>query len=57
MEKVREANAQLPKRWTTGRTVHTSQWTLGYDMTARGVASRWQTKPAAAGKAKNIQTG
>ena len=57
MEKVREADAQLPKRWTTGRTVHTSQWTLGCDMTARGVASRWQTKPAAAGKAKNIQTG
>ena len=38
-EKVREADAHSPKRWSTGPTPSSNQETLGYDVAARSTAA------------------
>ena len=51
-EKVREADALSLKRWATGRTTSSNQWTLGCDVVTRSIAAVEQTMPAAVGEAK-----
>ena len=38
-EKVREADANSPKRWATGRTTSSNLETLDYDLTAKRIAA------------------
>ena len=38
VEKVREADAHSPKRWATGRTTSSTQYTLGYDVMTKRIA-------------------